>query len=573
MHIMKIPGARTCSHIVTQIVIAVFLFLGQASPGLAQIVSVDTGKHVYVADEPVYLVYHLQGLEIDLSVSLLVSLEMPDGTICFLGTNMLFSPDNPIWLIQDFPFSPIAVNDGILPVILGTSLSMIPGQYTLTAEVYDSLTNQIIARDQSDFFLVDAPYIDHVEPAQGITGDVVTIHGEMFGINRDIVKVIIGEREATIMEISDSSIVVWVPYGATTGTVKVSVDGAVSNPVDFLVGPYIEKLSATVLEPGGKLTVKGFNFDTDVNKNYVYFNGIRGTVKKASATQLEILVPDGNTGPLDVTVNEMKSNVKQVTITPVVESLTPATGNVDDTITIAGWNFNPIATNNYVVFNAGTSDEVAATVLDASTTRLIINVPAAETGAIAIYTDGQEAKGDVSFTYPPFISDISPVEVMAGDEIVINGLNFDDIEQRNTVSVGGKTLTITASTPHKITARTPVNLMSGTLEVTVNGLTSDESEFLAVYPTPILSTITPSRIDADDTSTTIEITGVGFASGAKVSLKGPSGTVQPTPRINDYNSLDFKLPKGLSPGTYVMSVTRSIAGRTLASNNLNIVIE
>ncbi len=498
---------------------------------------------------------------------------MPDGTICFLGPDLQFSPLNPIWLVQGFPFAPVRVDDGALPLMLDQSLVMAPGEYSITAEVYDATASRLIDRDQSGFFLVNAPYVDHVEPSQGITGDIVRIHGEMFGTNQDIVKVLIGGREATIMEISPETLVVWVPYGATTGKVTVAVDGALSNPVDFLVGPYIEELSKSVLEPGGKLLIKGFNFDEDTNRNYVYFNGIRGTVTKASSTQLEVLVPDGNTGPLSVIVNEMESNSRPVTITPVVESMTPSTGNVDDTVTISGWNFNPVATNNYVVFNAGSDDEVAATVLEASSTQLVIRAPAAETGPVEIYTDGQKAEGDVSFTYPPFISQITPGEVMAGDSIVITGLNFEDVEQRNTVTVGGVTLTVSSSTAHEITARTPLNLSSGTVEVTVNGLSSSEPEFLSVYSAPVISSVSPSSLQADDTASSITVTGIGFVSGVKITLEGPAGTLTPSVSVGDYNTLTFKLPRGASPGTYTVTATRYIAGRTLESNGYSVVLQ
>ena len=538
----------------------------------AAIVSVSTARQVYVDGEPVYILYQLQGLEAGYPVNLSVNLQMPDGTICFLGPDLRFSPLNPIWLVQGFPFAPVRIDDGALPLMLDQSLVMAPGEYSITAEVYDAAASRLIARDQSGFFLVNAPYVDHVEPSQGITGDIVRIHGEMFGTNQDLVKVLIGGREATIMEISPQTIVVWVPYGATTGKVTVAVDGALSNPVDFLVGPYIEELSKSVLEPGGKLLIKGFNFDEDTNRNYVYFNGIRGTVTKASSTQLEVLVPDGNTGPLSVKVNGMESNARPVTITPVVESLTPSTGNVDDTITISGWNFNPVATNNYVVFNAGSDDEVAATVLEASSTQLVVRAPAAETGVVEIYTDGQKAGGDVAFTYPPLVSQVTPGEVMAGDSIEITGLNFEDVEQRNTVTVGGVTLTVTSATAHEITARTPLNLSSGTVEVTVNGLKSSEAEFLSVYPAPVISSVSPSSLEAGDTSSYITVTGIGFVSGVKITLDGPAGTLAPSVSVGDYNTVKFKIPRGASPGTYTVTAIRHIAGRTLESNSYSITL-
>jgi hypothetical protein len=566
-------GAMRRKNILLHSVLSVLCLFLVVSEAMGEgIVTVRTGKSVYVSSEPVYILYALRGLEAGYGINLGLSIEMPDGSVAFLGQDAIFSPSHPLWLITDWPFSPVNIGDGEFPLLFVSGFTPVPGRYVLTADVYDAATEVLIDRSRFEFYLVDAPYVDHIDPAQGVTGDVVRIYGQNFGANPDIVKVMLGGREATIMEISDDSIVVWVPYGALTGTVTVSVDGVLSNPVDFLVGPYIESVSASVLEPGTRLTIKGFNFDADINKNYVYFNGIRGTVERASETQIDVIVPDGNTGPMHVVVNEMSSNVEYVTLTPVVDSLVPETGNEGDTVTISGWNFNPVLTNNYVVFNAGTADEVAATVLEASSTQLLVRVPASETGKVIVYTDGQAASGDVSFTYPPVTTDISPSEIMAGDNIVITGFNFDDIEQKNTVMVGGQTLTVTSATPHEIQARTPVGLTSGSVTVTVNGLSSMEGQFLTVYPAPVLSDISPAVVDAGDTTTSIVVEGVGFASGIRVTVSGNGREYNPAVTVSDYNDMSFVLPSGIASGAYTVTATRSIAGRSLESNSLNLVV-
>ncbi len=554
-------------------IVLFFLLFTVCQAEAANIVSVKTEKNVYVANEPVYILYVLKGLEAGYGLNLSMSLEMPDGTLLFLGDNAQFAAWHPIWIVRNFPFSPVNIKAGQWPLMLNPDVRFVPGRYVLNAEVYDAATEVMLDRSSSEFYLVNAPYIDHLEPAQGVTGDIVRLKGEKFGNNPDIVKVMMGGREATIMEIEESSVVVWVPYGAETGEVTVAVDGAVSNPVDFLVGPYVESVSRTVLAPGDKVTIKGFNFAKDVNLNYVYFNGVRGTVKKATETQLDVLVPDGNTGPLHVVVNEMKSNAQTVTITPVVESLTPPTGNEGDTVTISGWNFNPVKTNNYVVFNAGTDDETAASILEASSTQLLVRVPAAESGKVYVYTDGEAAKGDLSFTYPPVTTDISPSEIMAGDSLTITGMNFDDVEQKNTVTVGGQTLTVTSALPHEIKARTPVNLQSGAITVTVNGLSSMEAQFLTVYPGPVVSSVSPSTMTSGDTSTEIELTGVGFVSGLAVKLASNDSNFSPGVTIRDYNTAVFKLPAGARAGSYDLTVVRNVAGRTLTSNTMRLTVQ
>jgi hypothetical protein len=554
-------------------ILFLFFFIPLQRIACSEIIELATAKAVYVQPEPIFIACTLRGLEAGTPVDLTVTLEYPDGRLAFMGTNGIFSTVNPIWLLENWGFFPLSIHDGQWALVPHPDNPLTPGRYVLRGEVYYSVTSTLIDHSESEFFLVDAPYLDHADPAMGITGDVIALHGIGFGTVPELVKIVIGGREATIIDISDTIIHTWIPYGAVTGDATVTVDGAVSNPIGFLVGPYIEKVSKTVVEPGSTLDIEGFNFDLDINRNYVDFNGIRGTVKTATATKLKVLVPEGNTGPLTVQVNQMESGPQQITVTPVADSVFPERGEPGEVVTIAGRNFSPLLTNNYVVFNAGSDDEVAATILEASVTQLVVRVPPAETGDLSVYADGQEALGDLVFTYPPEIDEITPVEVVAGDSLTITGRNFHDTEARNTVTLAGETLTISSALPHTITARTSTASYSGTLSVTVNGLSNLGSPFVSVYPSLVLRTASPTSLAATDTSTQIEVTGIGFKSGLTLTLSGPGGAHTASVTIAAYDQLSFKLPRGLSPGSYQLSVSRTVAGRPKTSNTLQILLQ
>jgi hypothetical protein len=547
-----------------------FSFQGTA---YSEIMELATAKAVYVQPEPIFIACTLKGLEAGIPLDLTVTLEYPDGSLAFMGTNGIFSTVNPIWLLEDWGFFPLSIHDGQWALLSHPDNPLIPGRYVLRGEMYYSVTSTLIDHSESEFFLVDAPYLDHADPAMGITGDVIALHGMGFGTVPEMVKVVIGGREATTIDISDTIIHTWIPYGAVTGDATVTVDGAISNPIGFLVGPYIEKVSKTVLEPGATLDIEGFNFDPDINRNYVDFNGIRGTVKTATATKLKVLVPEGNTGPLTVQVNQMESGPQQITVTPVADSVFPERGEPGEVITISGRNFSPLLTNNYVVFNTGSDDEAAATILEASVTQLVVRVPPAETGDLSVYADGQKALGDLVFTYPPEIDEITPMEVVAGDSLTITGRNFHDIEARNTVSLAGETLTISSALPHTIVARTSTASFSGALSVTVNGLSNLSTPFVSVYPSPLLRAASPSSLPATDTATQIAVTGFGFKPGLTLTLSGPGGAHTASVTIAGYDQLSFKLPRGLSPGTYELSVGRTVAGRPKTSNTLQIFLQ
>lgn len=533
-----------------------------------QHISISTSKGVYAQKEPIYIKAALMGLPDNTTLNLTVSLKMPSGEILFMGGNGVFGRSNPLWLITNWPYSPFNVGDGVLPLVVAPDVSLTPGEYRLRIEVYAAYTNILLDYDESVFYLITAPYLESIEPPKGITGDVLKLTGQGFGNLASKVKIFVGGREATPMDVSDDTIYTWVPYGAVSGQVQVSVDGVLSNPVNFIVGPYIDSVSAIVAAPGDKINIKGFNFDPDKNRNYVYFNGIRGTVNTATATQLSVTVPDGNTGPLTVSTNDMTSKPVSMTIIPVMEAITPAFGETGQMVVISGKNFSPVPSNNYVVFNAGATNQVAASVMEATTTTLLVRVPASETGKVVVYTDGQAAKGALIFTYPPAVDAVSPTEIVAGDSLVITGRNFDATASKNTVVIGDETLTILSSTSGSINARLPLTAVSGPLKVIVNGVSNKESFFITVYDTPKIQSITPATISATSSSE-IVVTGVGFLTGASFQLTSPTNVVTTlTATLDSYSKARFKLPKGLASGTYQLTVKRTINGRTVTSNSV-----
>ena len=81
-----------------------------------------------------------------------------------------------------------------------------------------------------------APTITDISKGIGIAGDEVTITGTYFGIPQANKTVSFNGTTATITESTKTSITITVPVGATTGDLTVTVDGKVSNAVEFLYG-------------------------------------------------------------------------------------------------------------------------------------------------------------------------------------------------------------------------------------------------------------------------------------------------------------------------------------------------
>ena len=78
--------------------------------------------------------------------------------------------------------------------------------------------------------------ITSLNPSSGKVGDTVTIGGQGFGANQLTSTVTFNGTVASASSWSDTSIVVTVPTGATTGDVVVTVNGVTSNGFKFTIG-------------------------------------------------------------------------------------------------------------------------------------------------------------------------------------------------------------------------------------------------------------------------------------------------------------------------------------------------
>ncbi|MEX2564679.1 MAG: CARDB domain-containing protein [Cyclobacteriaceae bacterium] len=103
--------------------------------------------------------------------------------------------------------------------------------------------------------------------------------------------------------------------------------------------------SPTAGVPGSSLTINGFNFSPIPEVNLVKFNNVTVPVSNASATSLEVEVPSGYFGPVNitVTVNEISVTAPEkfqiVPNQPIITSIEPPTAVVGEIVTINGDHF------------------------------------------------------------------------------------------------------------------------------------------------------------------------------------------------------------------------------------------
>lgn len=159
------------------------------------------------------------------------------------------------------------------------------------------------------------PVITTVTPLHGVVGTTVTITGNYFEPDP-----IVGFNgvAAEIVSASKTELVVTVPDDATPGKVSVRVRQTTMGPyftVDF--APVISTVSPLNAKVGETVTITGDHFSSITTKNLVKFNGISATVMVASASQLEVKVPNGaTTGIITIEVDELVTTGPVFTVNP-----------------------------------------------------------------------------------------------------------------------------------------------------------------------------------------------------------------------------------------------------------------
>ncbi|HEY9044981.1 MAG TPA: IPT/TIG domain-containing protein [Ohtaekwangia sp.] len=196
----------------------------------------------------------------------------------------------------------------------GTSIvALVPtgatsGKISVTVEGYTGSS----ATDFAVTAGTPSPAILTFDPASGngVDGVSVTIKGANFSKTaaNNIVK-FNGVEADVPTDVTDRSLTVVVPEGATSGKITVEVDGVTgvgTSRSDFSVpSPGVTSFTPKSSIVGSTVVITGTNFSKTASNNTVKFNGVEATVSPddASTTSLTVTVPAGaTTGKISVTV-------------------------------------------------------------------------------------------------------------------------------------------------------------------------------------------------------------------------------------------------------------------------------
>ncbi|PWT76933.1 MAG: hypothetical protein C5B59_05370 [Bacteroidetes bacterium] len=195
---------------------------------------------------------------------------------------------------------------------------------------------------------------------------------------------------------------------------------------------------------------------------------------------------------------------------PSISGFTPMTDTIGATITITGNNFSTTAANDIVKING-----VAATVLTATATELVVTVPSgASNGPISVSVNGQSATSTGSFTVlGPTITGFSPSISGIGYPVVITGTNFSSDINSNSVTINGSTAQVTAASNTQLTVIVPLNASTGKIAIAVKGQLANSTANILVKKLTVTSIAGSGNYSFSD----------GTGTGA--SFNGPWGIV------------------------------------------------
>ena len=259
------------------------------------------------------------------------------------------------------------------------------------------------------FTFYPRPAITTVSPATGLPGTLVTITGSNLLDGGDNGSVTFNGTPAAIVSLTNTSIQVDVPAGATNGPVSVLINGVtVKSSSDFTVLSSeltISGLSPNYGAPSAPIVISGTGFGANQGNGSVTIAGATCSVTSWSNTAISILVPgNATTGNLVVTAGGVSSNGAAFTFYPfpTIVGISPGSGPVGTPVTITGINLLDGGNNAVVTFTLTKFSVVPAVVTNDTSGSIQLTVPTgAVTGRVVVKVNGVTVIADEGFVVTP----------------------------------------------------------------------------------------------------------------------------------------------------------------------------
>ena len=328
----------------------------------------------------------------------------------------------------------------------------------------------------------------------------------------------------------------------------------------MFTGVSVSSFSPASGDVGNGVNIQGSNFGATQGSSTVTFNGTLASVAYWSDQLIQVLVPSGtSTGNVVVTVYGIATNAGTFTLvpTPVISSISPASGVVGTSITISGSHFGASQGGGGVQF-PDLDIGGYAPVTSWSDTTIVLPVPAGRAFSGNVFVRASEGlfqstgpSNQVFFTVLPSIISLSPVSGTVGTSIQINGTGFGFDQTTGTVTFNGVVANPTSWSPTQIVTYPPVGATSGNVDIgAVSGNASLGTNF-TLQPGPAISSLSPTNGVA---GTSITITGTGFGSPRRPSTVTFNGTSATPTAFRPATSITVPVPTAATTGNVVVTV-------------------
>ena len=356
-----------------------------------------------------------------------------------------------------------------------------------------------------------APVVTGISPDSGPVGIQVQINGTGFGASQGSSTVTFPpySQNAPIVSWSDTQITATVPSVTTTGAVRVTVGGVLSNTTVYFAvpAPQVASISPNSGIVGTQVTVVGSGFQATRGSSYLFVGGFAATIVSWSDTQIVATVNiSATTGEVWVTVNGVNSN-QDVIFTlpsPFITGLSPSSGQVGTLVTVNGSGFGTTQGTSTVSFN-----NLNATVTSWSDSQIVATVPnTALSGPVVVKVGGVASNSNVNFRVPaPVVTSISPTSGPVATQVTVNGSGFQATQGYSALNIGGQASVVNWSAT-QIVGQVAAWAHTGPVSVYVNGVTSNQ-DIVFTMPNPTITGVSPS---IGPVGTQVQINGTGFGS-------------------------------------------------------------
>jgi len=259
-------------------------------------------------------------------------------------------------------------------------------------------------------------------------------------------------------------------FAGISGSTSVTVTPAAAPTV-----PNIADVSPPTATAGTQVTVTGTGFGSSQGNGSVWLGSTLGTIVTWSDTQVVATVATGSTtGTAQIQQAGVSSNALPFTvITPIISSITPASGLAGTPVAINGTGFGNTQSTGQVWL--GTAPGVVTSWND---TQILATVAVGSTTGTAQVLQAGVVSNAVPFAVnTPSINSITPTSGIADTSVTINGSGFGSAQGSGIAWIGSAQGVVVSWTDTQVVATVDSTAVSGIVRIQQNGIWSNALSF------------------------------------------------------------------------------------------------